>query len=178
VAKHIAHERGRPWSGTPEDLVELASEGRKILRSAAGDDGDGHRCRVQVQFRGQRESNYDSPEEFLADFRPSEISALTFVLLSFHSDVDLWAGVQLRRGLWIRPFLTAGSEDPSLADGVVQQLSGVFSGRSRFGWQGLRRPGQVTLVRGLRTRAGALVALTVTAAITAVVTIYLTKVLS
>jgi hypothetical protein len=149
------------------------------MRSAAGDDGDGHRCWVQVQFRGQRESNYDSPEEFLADFRPSEISALTSVLLSFSdSDVNLSAGVQLRRGLWIRPFLTASSKDPSLADGVVQQLSGMFSGRSRFGWQGLRRPGEVTLLRGLRTRAGSLVTLTVTVAITVAVTIYLTKLLA
>jgi hypothetical protein len=149
------------------------------MRSAVGDDGDGHRCLVQVRFRGQRESNYDSPEEFLADFRPSEISALKFVLFSFsNSDLDLFAGVQLTRGLWERPFLTASSKDPSLADGVVHQLKGMFSGRSRFGWSGLRRPGKVTLVRGLRTRAGALVALMVTVAITAVVTIYLTKLLA
>lgn len=149
------------------------------MRSAAGDDGDGHRCRVRVQFRGRRESNYDSPEEFLADFRPSEISALTSVLLSFSNrDVRLSAGVHLVRGLGTRPWVTADSQDPSLADGVAKQLTGMFSGRPRFGWQGLRRPGQVTLVRGLRTRAGALVALTVTVAITAVVTIYLTKLLA
>ena len=149
------------------------------MRSAAGDDGDGHRCRVTVRFKGRRESNYDAPEEFLADFRPSEISTLTSVMLSFSNrDVSLSAGVDLVRGLGNRPWVTAHSKDLSLADGLVNQLKGMFSGRSRFGWQGLRRPGQVTLVRGLRTRTGSLVTLTVTVAITAVVTIYLTKLLA
>ena len=100
-------------------------------------------------------------------------------MLSFSNrDASLFAGVDLVRGLGSRPWVTAESIDPSLADGVVNQLTGMFSGRPRFGWQGLRRPGEVTLVRGLRTRAGSLVTLTVTVAITAVVTIYLTKLLA
>jgi len=99
-------------------------------------------------------------------------------MLSFSNrDVSLSAGVHLVRGLWSRPWVTANSKDPSPADGVANQLTDMFSGRSRFGWQGLRRPGEVTLLRGLRTRAGSLVTLTVTVAITAVVSIYLTKLL-
>lgn len=175
----MARGHGRPWSGTCEDLVELATEGRKIMRSAARDDGDGHRCFVKLRFKGRRESRYDSPEEFLTDFRPSEISDLKGAMLSFSNrDVSLSSAVDLVPGLWSRPFVTATSEDPALADGVAKQLTNMFSGRSRFGWQGLRRPGEVTLLRGLRTRAGSLVTLTVTVAITAVVTIYLTKLLA
>ena len=182
MAEHVVHGQGRPWSGTPEDLVELAIEGKRIMRSAAHDDGDGHRCLVRTRFKGQRSSRYDSPEDFLANFRPSEISDLKGVTLSFSNrDVSLSSAVDLVPGLWIRPFVTASSTDPALADGVANQLTNMFSGRSRFGRQGLRRPGEVTLLRGLRTRAGSLVTLAVTVAISvavgAVVTFYLTKVL-
>ncbi len=100
-------------------------------------------------------------------------------MLSFSSrDDSMSSAVDLVTGLWMRPFVTAHSKDPSLADGVAKQLTDMFSGRSRFGWQGLRRPGEVTLLRGLRTRAGWLVTVAVTAAVTAVITIYLTKVLT
>lgn len=175
VAMHTASGWGRPWSGTPEDLVRLANEGLQIVRSAAS---EGHHCSVNVEFRRRRESSYKSPEEFLAGFTLSDIPKVKSVMFHYDSSgLDLSATAHLVLGPKMRPFVRVRGPEPSVVEGVANRLTGIFPGR-RLGWQGLRRPGEISRPTRLRTHAGMLVMLVVTVAITAAVTIYVTRLLT
>jgi hypothetical protein len=162
----------------------LATEGQQIVRSAAG---EGHKCSLQLEFSHRRESNYDSPEEFLTLFPLSDISDVKSVMILYSEfpEVRLSATVHLVSGRWRRPFVTVSGGDPALADGLARRLAGMFPGR-KWGWQGLRRPGEVSRLARLRSGSGKLAAwvislavtAAITAAITVAVTIYVTKRLS
>jgi hypothetical protein len=180
MARHIARGWGRPWSGAPQDLVRLATEGQQIVQSAAG---EGHKCTVTVTFKGRRESSYDSPEEFQTQLLASDIPDIRSVMILYADspEVRLAATIDFVKGRGSRPLVSVFGDDPALADGLARRLAGIFPG-PRWGWQGLRRPGEVTRLARLRSRSGKLVGLAVTvavtAAITVVVTIYVTKLLS
>ena len=125
---------------------------------------------------GRRESHYDSPQEFLDGFRPSDTSDLKSVMVLFMPPADskLWASVDLVRGNRQRPFVTASGDDPSLVEGLAKRLTDMFSG-SNLRWQGLRREGEVSRLKVWQTRAGALGTLAVTVVVTVALTIWVTK---
>ena len=176
VAEHIARANGRPWSGTPDDLVKLAHEGEQIVRSASHGN---HTAKVHVKFPGRRESNYDSPEEFLANLAASDIPQISSVMVLWLESGAalgaLHATVDLVRGWRVEPFVTAWSDDQAVADGVARRVAGMFGGRGL--WQGLRRD-ELSRFQRVRARAGVLLVVAVTAAITVAVTIIVTKLLT
>lgn len=183
MAEHRARGWGRPWSGTPADVVRLAQEGQKIVRSASHGQ---HEASVLVRFPKGREANYDSPEEFLAGISALDIPQVTSLMIlwmdhssGFAPPGSLVVTVDLVRGLRMRPFVTATADDPSIVDGVARRVAAMFTGRGW--WQGLRRHEQSRWQRVL-ARTGGLVPLIVTAAVTAIAsvlgTIYGTRLLS
>lgn len=143
------------------------------MQSAAG---EGYKCSVSVEFTRRGESKYKSPEEFLAGFTPSDISKVKSILIAYNSSgvSGLSATAHLVQGPMERPFVRAHGHEPSVVGGVAKRLTDMFPGR-RLRWQGLRRPGEVPRLKRWRTRAGALAMLAVTVAITAAVTIYVTR---
>jgi hypothetical protein len=180
VAEHIARAWGQPWSGTPDDLVKLAREGEQIVRSASHGNNT---ARIHVKFPGRRESNYNSPEEFLANFSPSDIPHVTSVMIlwldSAASLGAVRASVDLVKGSREKPFVTAWSDDPAIADGVARRVASMFGDRGR--WQGLRTGEPSRMERfGGRARVAVIVVITaaITGTVTAIVTVIVTKLLT
>lgn len=179
MATHVTQTWGQPWSGTTEDLVRLADEGQEIVRSAAGEDMK--HWSVAVDLEGGRESTYTTAEELLAGLTPSSISKVTAVTIMFNSSgIKLSAAARLDRGPRRRPFVRVRGTEPSTVDGVASRLAGLFPG-PRLGWQGLRRPGEISPLRRTRTHVRTLImfvtTVAVTAAITVAVTMYVTHLL-
>jgi hypothetical protein len=176
MAKHTARGEGRRrWSGTPADLAALAREGQGIVRSASHANPV---AVILVRFRGARESSYDSPEEFLAGITAADIPNVTSVMIPWidHGAAPgtLVVSVELISGRHT-PWVTATADDPSLADGAMRRVAGIFSGRAHR--QGLRTDGPTRFQR-MRAQAGVLFWVAVTAAITVMVTIVVSRLLS
>ena len=176
MAQHRARGEGRTWSGTPVDVVRLAHEGEKIVRSASHGQ---QTSKIAVKFFKGRDADYDSPEEFLAGISASDIPRVRSLMILW-ADYSSPAGslvvtVDLVRGFRERPWVTATADDPSIVDGVQRRIAGMFTGHGW--WQGLRREEQSRFQR-MRARAGLLIWLAITVAITAAVTVIVTKLVS
>lgn len=146
-----------------------------IVRSAAHAN---HTTKIMVRLKGREEIDYASPDEFLAGMVPTDIPAVTSVMLYYSDSADweaLTVTVDLVVGWRSKPFVTAFADDRSIAEGVARRVAGAFVGHGW--WQGLRST-ELSRFHRVRARAGVLGVIALTAAITAVVSVILTIVVT
>ena len=176
--KHRKTGHAYGWSGTPEELVQVAREGQRILRSASGGN---HGCTFTVSFKSV-ESRYKTPDEFLAELAPSEIAhARTISILYSDRKSGLGASVRVyRRSRRLGPFISVEGDERSLVEGVAKRLVDTFSSGQNKWWPGMRlyRPGETSRLSRLRARAGSIGLIVMTAVVIAVITVVVTKLLS
>lgn len=176
LASHRAIGYGRPWAGTPQDFADLAEQVQRIARSATGETKD---CWISVTFENQRQTMYDSVNDFVAGILPVDVSHVRSAMIGY-TGTALSVTANVRRSSFPAldpPFIRAEGTERAAVEGVSRLVTDLFSG-PRIVRQGLRRPGERSSLDRWRARAGWLVAIAITAVITASVTLGVNRILS
>jgi hypothetical protein len=171
VAEHTARSWGRPWSGTPDGLVRQAERVQEVVRSASH---ARYTTLIVVQFTRRNQSIYRSLDEFVVGMASTDLRTYTGLLLQYKVEGDrpIEVAVHLRRGLFLRPFCTATTDDWSIALGVAKQVASTFGGHGL--WGGLRRS-EVSRFQRVGARVGGLGTVALTAVISAAATLLLRR---
>jgi hypothetical protein len=179
VAAHTVKRKGQPWSGTLDDVVELATNAEMILAEALGEP-----CHSNLifAFTENRTSAYASVEEFKDQFVESDVPSVKNLMIFTKPDGTSFVGASMYLGMHpsSAPSIEVTGDEQALVYGIAARLETLFPEQAGVRKQSLRRRGDpepaapVPWMRRARERVGAFGLIAITAAVTAAVTVTVT----